>query len=162
MCEWDSCVLSMQKCFWLFEKDLFLILFFMENPLVSATVKSLNHVFLEIWLPLSKVNCTFQKMWICVSHLKTCDKIRKKSKNTLFWKNLEKNGTFEEICLLEDILFLKKTGLGGSGFPESAKIDRFETAPSWQNLWGGSLCFFHIANDLVTCSELYSEFILLR
>ena len=106
--------------------------------------KTVFYSFFEIWVSLSMGNRIFQKMWICVLHPKTCDKIRKNEKIRFFWKKLENNETFEEICLLGDILFFEKTGFAGSGFPESAKIDHFETPPTCQNWRGGSLCFFHI------------------
>jgi len=73
-----------------FEKGVFFGLFFMENPLVSATIKCLNHGFCHVCAHLSKVNVIFQKMRICVSRPKTCDKIRKKSKKHDFVKKLEK------------------------------------------------------------------------
>ena len=42
--------------------------------------------FFEIWVSLSMGNHIFQKMRICVLHLKTCDKIRKNRKIRFFEK----------------------------------------------------------------------------
>ena len=60
-------------------------------------------------------------MWICVSRPKTYDKIRKKKQKTIIFEKTCKNETFEEICLLVDILCLKKLVLPGPDFENLLK-----------------------------------------
>ena len=126
-----------------FEKGMFFVVFFMENPLVSATIKCLNHGFCHVCAHLSKVNVIFRKCGFAFHALQLVITLEK-NQTTCFFEKTWKNETFEEICLLGDILFLKKLVLPGPDFPnlpESAKIDHFETALTSQNLGGIALFF---------------------